>query len=377
MNKNLWLGLVVLAIVIVVGGIWLLRDRQGGAEEIKIGAALGLTGICADWGEGELKAEQLAVDDANKAGSTVGKRIKLVSEDTGCDPKGTVNAVEKLVSSDHVALILGPTWGDSFEAGTIFSNNAKVPAISPSTAMEALIYNKQPIDYVFSTWFPERSEVDTLQVYAEKMREKRIIVLHDEDPFGSMMANLFVTQAPSRKLSVIHEEQFPIGFEDFRTTIAKLKGIKPDAVFVAFQGPGPKIKFLKQAYDLGLHVQLLSSSDIEDNDLLAQAGGVMEGVIYTRPQASGNQTTFTTEYQARYGSLPSGQSASNAYDATRVALAALTAHATTGVDLAAAIQSIDISGTAVPEIKFNQDHQLTGAAFELKTVRNGKFIVLE
>src|SRR3989338_7541549 len=155
-TKTIWAIIVI--ILVILGGWWLAQKPNTAAgETIKIGAALGLTGICAEFGEGELKATTLAVEEINAAGGINGKQLELISEDTQCDNKTTVSAFQKLINVDKVAAIIGPTWGDSFQGGYSFSQQAEIVSISPSTAIEALEISKQPVDYVFSTWFPQRA----------------------------------------------------------------------------------------------------------------------------------------------------------------------------------------------------------------------------
>lgn len=376
MNKRLWI--IVVVIVVVLTATWTYsRPKQASGETVKIGAALCLTGICANWGEGELKAYRLAIDEANKNGGIHGKLITFISEDTGYDPKGITTTVQKLIQVDQVDAILGPTWGDSFQGGYSIINKARVVSVSPSSALESLFYNKQPVDYVFSTWFPEHEDVNAVQAYAQKMNLKRVIVLHDEDTFGAMMADLFDKQASVHGITVINEQKFPIGFDDFRTTIIQLKTFKPDAIFLSFQGPVTKAKFMKQAYELGFKTTVLSSTDIEDPSLIKDFGSVLNGIVYGFPNISGKYDEFAQKYKVRFGVEPEGPSAANAYDAANILIAALIEREKNGTDVKTALERTSVPGVAVAEVKFDQNHQLTDVTFIEKTIRDGQFVVVQ
>src|SRR3989344_3269492 len=105
MNKKYIIAICIIAILFLAG--WYFKAwNNGGGDEIQIGGAFGLSGICAEWGEGELKAAQMAADEAH---------IKLIVEDTQCENKTTVNAINKLIYADGVQAIVGPTWGDSYQ----------------------------------------------------------------------------------------------------------------------------------------------------------------------------------------------------------------------------------------------------------------------
>lgn len=128
---------------------------------------------------------------------------------------------------------------------------------------------------------------------------------------------------------------------------------------------------------MGFAPRLFSTEDIQDAGLLKEFGPALEGVIYVYPEASGDVDVFQAKFKARYGVAPSGASAPNAYDAAHVIIAALREHAETGVDLKTAVENIEIPGAFIKRIKFDTSHQLTGAEFQIKTIRNGQFVVLE
>src|SRR5271166_4923448 len=78
---------------------------EGGASEIEVAAALGVTGDESTFGQGSLEGIELAVEEANAA--RTGPRIKLVTyDDRSSDDEARTNA-QKIVASQAV-LVLGP-----------------------------------------------------------------------------------------------------------------------------------------------------------------------------------------------------------------------------------------------------------------------------
>ena len=98
----------------------------------------------------------------------------------------------------------------------------------------------------------------------------------------------------------------------------------------------------------------------------------MEGLIYAYPVNSGN-AEFQRLYKAHYGQDSQGASDANAYDATRILIEALRAHSATGVDVNSAVRKISLEGASVQNISFDENHQISNASFEIKTVANGVF----
>ncbi len=367
----------VAGIVVVVGGAYVLLNKQGvpaAGEEIVLGGAFGQSGICAAFGEGEVKAAQLAVEEANAAGGINGKPVRLVAEDTQCNAAKTVTAIQKLLSVDRAAMIIGPTWGDSFQGGYPVMRQAKVVSISPSAAMEALEFANEPVNYAFSTWFPQVAEMEAVTSYLKSKGLTKIALVYDQDPFGVMVVDLFEKAAAKNGLEIIDKQELPMGSLDFRTTLTKIKAKNPDAVFARFLAGDTRASFVKQSRDLGITAQFVGTADTEDPALAKSFADVLEGIIYTYPVASGAYDEFAQKYKAKFGTEVQGSSAANAYDAIRVAVEALRNVGVDGDVLEKELMRLRIPGTMVKELSFVENHGIRGGDYEIKAIHNGGFV---
>jgi len=369
--------IVCVAVIACVFVYYAFVDQKQIDNDIRIGGAFGLSGNCAEWGEGEKMAAQMAVDEINASGGVLGKQVRMIIEDTQCENKTTVNAVMKLIHADNVVAIIGPTWGDAYQGASAVFNQTKTVGISPDTAMEALELENQPIDYIFSTYAPQRKEIDALQTHAARMGIKTVASVWDQDSYSTMMTRLFKDAAVNHGMQVVEEHEMPTGNQDFRTTIAKIKNKNPDAIFISFLAAHTKASFLKQAKDLGLQSRILSAADIQDESVLKSFGALMDGVIYTYPIATSGQKTFKEAYYAKYTTEPQGPSAVNAYDAVRILVAALASGAEGGEDLRNTLLRTRIKGAFIEDLGFNEKHQVGGGTFEVKTIRDGAFVSLQ
>lgn len=392
MKKHIWstIGVAALLLVIVIAAIQMGKmplglgaalQEAGGDERIgapiKIGGAFGQTGICAEFGEGEFRAATLAVEDINASGGILGREVVLIAEDTLCENKGAANATRKLVDVDKVSAIVGPTWGDTFQSGYPISRAAHVLSIGPSSALESLVYTGVSNELVFSTWFPQNLEIDALQTHIASQGLKTVLIIHDQDPFGAMMGMLFKDQASRNGLEVIGEEVILTDQIDFRTFIARMKAKKPDAVFASFVSPEHKAIFFKQAKELGFATRLFASADTENPALLASFSGALEGIVYTSPKGASGYDEFAQRYEKRFGEK-ARVSSSHAYDAVNVLVAAIKKAGTTdGLALERALLSVEIPGVTYNTLRFSDKHQIIGGEFIIKTVRDGKFVVLK
>src|SRR5262249_58385497 len=78
------------------------------AEPIKIGFSMALTGGVAPNGKQNLLALEIWRDDVNARGGLLGRPVELVYYDDQSNPNNVPGIYTKLLSVDHVDLLLGP-----------------------------------------------------------------------------------------------------------------------------------------------------------------------------------------------------------------------------------------------------------------------------
>ncbi len=76
--------------------------------EIVLGTHQDLSGPIKSWGVPVTNGMKLGVEEVNAAGGIYGRKIRLIVEDSGYDPKRAVLASQKLVEKDKVFAMLAP-----------------------------------------------------------------------------------------------------------------------------------------------------------------------------------------------------------------------------------------------------------------------------
>jgi len=142
---------VVLAIVMLVVGLvvgYLLVPLVAPAEvglsgDIELGGLFSLTGDLATFGENELVAAELAVDEVNDLLEAMGEdwTLKLVAEDTQTDPDLALEKLESLAARG-IKLIVGPLSSGEVRSIKSYLDANDILAISQSsTAADLAIEN--------------------------------------------------------------------------------------------------------------------------------------------------------------------------------------------------------------------------------------------
>src|ERR1700741_2928899 len=109
-------------------GIW--------AEEIVIGTHQDLSGPIKGWGVPVSNGMKMAVEEINAAGGVQGRKIRLVVEDSGYDPKKAVLASQKLIERDKIFAMVGPMGSPTVLAAQDVLFDAGVLQLFPLTAAE-------------------------------------------------------------------------------------------------------------------------------------------------------------------------------------------------------------------------------------------------
>ncbi|MGP9812721.1 ABC transporter substrate-binding protein [Rhodopseudomonas sp. NSM] len=195
--------LAALAAVALFGSSVAAPDAFAQAKpKIIVGVVLPLTGVLAPYGKPNLDAISLAVDEANKAGGIGGREIELVVEDTQASNTTAINALNKVLQSQPVAII-GPGLGTQILAMMPMTEKAKVPLIAgPSTRR----VTQQGAKYFFR---------DSSHDEADKV----------------VLANFIVKDLKKTKVGIMHVmAEWGYSGRDFLTQELKKLGVEPVAV---------------------------------------------------------------------------------------------------------------------------------------------------
>ena len=103
------------------------------ANEIVVGEFGSLTGTTATFGISTRNGIDLAVDEVNKAGGVLGKKIRVVVEDDQGKPEEAQTVVTKLITKDRVIAILGEVASSRTLAAAPVAQQNQIPMISPSS----------------------------------------------------------------------------------------------------------------------------------------------------------------------------------------------------------------------------------------------------
>jgi branched-chain amino acid transport system substrate-binding protein len=312
--RKLWIGIgiiVVLGLIIVA----MLAQEEEMLDEIKIGVLTSLTGQSGRYGESALNGIQIAVEEINNAGGIESKQIRLIIEDDGSDTTRAVTAFKKLAELGDVPIIIGPISSSASMSCSPAANELKVVLFSPSAATPAFT---SPDDYTFRNRVSAEFEIQELG-----LRNTGILYVNNDYGLGNKLYFESAFQELGGKILI--SETFDEGATDLRTQLSKIKDKAIDGIFIVGQGSEGGYA-LRQARELGVRTQFLSTITIQRTDVLDTARGAANGVIYALPtydpQVFKEAEAFENKYKQRY-ERTSDLFSGNGYDAVHIVAEAI------------------------------------------------------
>jgi branched-chain amino acid transport system substrate-binding protein len=321
------LGSLALCGALAFSGCNKSDTTTGGAngDAIRIGEYACLTGQTASFGTASHQGAQMVIDDTNAAGGILGKQIKLITEDDQSKPGEAATAVRKLISRDKVVALIGEIASSrSLEAGPIAQQN-KIPMVSPGSTNP----NVTKIgNYIFRVCFIDPFQGTVMAKFAlNSLKKTRVAVLTDvRQDYSVGLAQFFKEYFTKNGGTVVAEQSYSSGDQDFKAQLTSIKAANPEAIFVP--GYYNEVGLIAlQARELGITVPLMGG-DGWDSPTLTQIGGAaMEGNFFANHFSTEDTSPivqdFIREFKKRFNRDPDGMAALG-YDAARVLLDAMT-----------------------------------------------------
>lgn len=373
--KSKWAWTVsILLIVAVVIGVWLSQNGKK-PQEIKIGVLFPLTGDAASYGEKGQKAIDMALDEINESGGVHGRKIVAIYEDSRAEPKTGVAAMRKLVNIDRVPAVVGDIVSAITLPAAPIAESNKVVLLSPTSSAPAIT---NAGEFIYRIWPSDLAEGKAVAEFARKHGYVRAAILHLNNDYGLAIAKIFKEKFESGDAKVVLMEGYSKDDADYRSVLSKVERAKPDVVYIAGYY-ADTAKILRQAHELGINIQFLGTTAIEDDKFLELAGNAAEGIIY--PLATGFDPTstapktkkFIDAFQKRYNYQP-GWVEAQSYDAFMLICAAAKGSSGTidGPQIKAFFDNMWEYDGVTGKIKFDKNGDVVKPVI-FKIVRNGKF----
>jgi branched-chain amino acid transport system substrate-binding protein len=236
-------------------------------QPIKVGMSMPQTGGLGAGGKSALLALQMWVEDVNKKGGMLGRKVELIAYDDQTNPALTPGLYTKLLDVDKVDLLIAPY-------GTV-----PTAPIMPLVKQRGLLLmgnfsfgvnNVVKHDMWFNNapWNTASSWSDGFIEAGQKLGGKTIAFLAADNDFAQNLANGARELAKKAGLQTVYNQNYPPTTTDFSSLIRGVRAAKPDIVFV-MSYPPDSVAIIRAVNEIGV------------GDSVKIFGGGMVGLQFT------------------------------------------------------------------------------------------------
>lgn len=345
--------MLALAATLLAGILTAASAAAQPKQPIKVGAIYPMTGSASFLGIPEDRALRMRFDELNKAGGVDGHPLELVVYDTEGNPQKAAQQLRRLVDSDNVHVIFGPSSSGESLATTALVNELKVPQIAHGGA-EAIV--SPPTRYVFNSVPTDRVAISYVLSYLQKKGIKTVAIMSAADGYGQSGRKILESLAPEFSVKVVAAEEFNRQDLDMTAQVLRVRASGAAAMVVWSALPAPTI-IARNAFAVGYDKPIFVGYGAASNDLVDKAGPAAEGIYVSSfrlmaPDSLADNDPVRpitldlyNKYKARYKDAPANF-AQHSYDAALILEQAikLAKGPVTRESLRDAIEKVDVIG---------------------------------
>jgi len=360
------------------------------ATKIVLGTHQDLSGPVKTWGVPVSNGMKMAIEEINAAGGVHGRKIKLIIEDSGYDPKRAVLASQKMVERDKIFAMVGPMGSPTvlaaqdilFDAGVLqlfpLSSAEFTFKFDPAKPQERLKFNNL-LPYVESTRAAVKFMIETKNF-------KKPCTMYQDDEYGKNVLDGFTQQITAMKLTAASMTSFKRGASDFSAQVAKMKADGCDMVLLGTV-IRETIGAMGEARKLGWDVTFLGATPTNVLEVPALGKEAVEGLyaasgfeIPYEDTATGKVKDWLSNYKKMFGADANTQ-AIIGYNAieTFAFYANKAGKDLTGQKMLDALESGDKFQDifSSPPTVFSKTNHLATTVTQVQQIKNGRWVLVK
>jgi branched-chain amino acid transport system substrate-binding protein len=368
------------------------------SEPIKLATLTPLTGAGGSYGPVMAKVAASVVEEVNKAGGVLGRRIVLVSEDDQTSPEAGVRAARKLIDVDKVSAIMG-TWASSVTtavAPLCWESKTFLCTVSGADSITLLPHQ----GYLVRTQPNSTLQVNRVAEFILSLGAKKAFTMIPQTPFTQTTIDILNGALPkggAAHQSLIYDDKK----NTYRTEVDQALRTAPDVILANGYTPD-SVVLLKDLYRAGFKGKIVGFAYSINQKLVDQIGQneVVESVYTFAPSPAEGSGAYE-RVKAAVGSTNPDPYTSQVYDHINMVLMSIAVakeasgtaikdnirkvsqgggkavdNAVDGLKAIAAGEKIDYSGASGP-CDFDDKGDILDCKFRYEQIKSGKFTLVK
>lgn len=310
------------------------------AGPISFGLLVPFTGQYGYFGNEFSEGAQVAAAEINAGGGILGHQVQIVNGDTVSDPIDAVPALNKLISVDHIAAVVGP---QSPEIGAV------LPIIDRNKLPDMFQGGSTDFDHTTDPWMWRASPSDSqlgvaMALYAWNKGYRNAALMFDTEPSAQTLVPVVANTFKALGGTIATTITLTIDQASYRSEVQTAIAAKPDVIFTSEDVITAGALFTNFQQANGLAIPFVGTDSTTGSDFIkaispATAHKALTSLVGGTEQGGGG-TVFNTWYAKSFTHAPLAN-ASYAYDAVMaLALAMEKAGTTDGTAVVAALPEV-------------------------------------
>ena len=321
------------------------------ADPIKIAVSGPLTGGSSAMGVSMRDGVRLAIDEINRAGGVLGRRVVAVERDDEAKNERGVQIAQEMINKEKVAAAVGYVNTGVALASQRFYQEAKIPVMN-NVATGTVIthqFDGEPENYVFRNAASDGIQAPMIVDEAVTRRGfRKVAILADSTNYGQLGREGLESALKARGIVPVAVEKFNV--KDVDMTAQLLKAREAGAETVLTYGIGPELAQIANGMvKIGWKVPMIGSWSLSMGSFIDNAGANGNGArmpqTFIQEPTSPKRQAFIANYLKTFnpkgGRIDSPVSAAQGYDSVYLLAEAIRqAGSTDGSKIRAALEDL-------------------------------------
>ena len=271
-GRAIWIGLALTISLVLVFSC--AKEK----EPYKVGAVFSVTGRASFLGEPEKKTVEMIEEAVNKAGGINGHKLEVIVYDDESDETKCVLAVKRLIKTDNVPVIIGPSLSGNTLAVVKIANEEKIPLVS-CAASNKIVTPVAERKWIFKVPQSDTHAVEKIYDYLLKKGITKIAIMSVSTGFGASGREELLRLAPEVGIEIVADERYGPKDTDITAQLTRIRGTEAQAIVNWSVGP-TQVLAVKNWRDLGMtSIPFFQSHGFGSPKNIELAAGAAEGVF--------------------------------------------------------------------------------------------------
>src|ERR687891_397118 len=272
------------------------------AGPVRIGMSMPQTGSLGAGGQAALVALRLWVDDVNKKGGLLGRKVEFIVYDDQTNPANVPGIYTKLLDVDRVDLLIAP-YGTVPTAPIMPLVKQRGLLLMGNFSFQVNAKVQHDMWFNNSPWNDAASWSDGFMKNGQKLGAKTIAILAADQEFAQNLANGARELAKKAGVKSVYDQNYPPTTTDFSSLIRSIRAARPDMVFV-MSYPNDSVAIIRSVNEIGIgsSVKMFGGGmvGLQFTPNMVSLGSLLNGIVNYNSYVPGMKYPGIEDFLGRY-----------------------------------------------------------------------------